>query len=274
VLQQPVLDRRGLVRGVVVQDQVELQAGRDGGVDELEEPQELLVAVAAVGLGDDRAAGQVERGEQAGRAVADVVVGHPGRGRREHRQDRGGAVEDVGSWVAYNFAANFPDATIKAAFWGPGAPDQVLRSLPVIPGPGEWGAWHFAFNGLSGLPEKLLAGRYRALVDWLIDTLSSDPNAFDETSRAIYAAAYDSPEAIRAVAGWYGTLAQDIDEAAAYPKLAMPVLVPDGNHMGISRASNEHRGINIRFVEIPGAGHYLAEERPRELVREFLAFFG
>jgi hypothetical protein len=38
-----------------------------------------MVAVPAVGLGDDRAAGQVERREQAGRAVADVVVGHPGK---------------------------------------------------------------------------------------------------------------------------------------------------------------------------------------------------
>jgi len=51
------------------------------------------VAVTAVGLGDDRAAGQVERGEQAGRAVADVVVRHPGRGRREHRQTGGGPVQ-------------------------------------------------------------------------------------------------------------------------------------------------------------------------------------
>jgi len=49
-----------------------------------------MVAVAAVRLGDDRAAGQVERGEQAGRAVADVVVRHPRRGRRQHRQDRRG----------------------------------------------------------------------------------------------------------------------------------------------------------------------------------------
>ena len=55
VLEQPLLDRRRLVRGVVVQDQVQVQVLRDGGVDELEEPQELLVPVPAVGLADDRA---------------------------------------------------------------------------------------------------------------------------------------------------------------------------------------------------------------------------
>jgi hypothetical protein len=95
VLEQPLVDRRGFAGGVVVQHEVEFQAAGDGGVDELEEPEELLVAVPAVGLGDDRAAGQVERGEQAGGAVADVVVGHPGRGRGQHWQARGGPVQGL-----------------------------------------------------------------------------------------------------------------------------------------------------------------------------------
>jgi hypothetical protein len=95
VLKQPLVDRGRLVGGVVVQHQVQFQAVGDGGVDQLEEPQELLVAVAPVRLGDDRAAGQVKRGEQAGRAVADVVVRHPGRGRRQHRQARRGPVQGL-----------------------------------------------------------------------------------------------------------------------------------------------------------------------------------
>ena len=64
------MDRGGLVRGVVVQDQVQLQVLRHRGVNELEEAQELLVAVPPVVLGDDRSAREVECGEQAGfRAV-------------------------------------------------------------------------------------------------------------------------------------------------------------------------------------------------------------
>jgi len=89
VLQQPVLDGGRLVGGVVVQDQVQVQVLRDGLVDQLEELQELLMPVAAVGLGDDRAAGQVEGGEQAGRAVADVVVGNR-RWRRGQQGQAGG----------------------------------------------------------------------------------------------------------------------------------------------------------------------------------------
>ena len=95
MLQQPVLDRRGLVGGVVVQDQVQVQVLRHGGIDELEEPQELLVPVPPVVLGDHRAAGQVVGGEQAGGAVPDVVVRAAlGRGG-QHRQARGGAVQGL-----------------------------------------------------------------------------------------------------------------------------------------------------------------------------------
>jgi len=95
VLQQPLVDDGGLVGGVVVQDQVQVQVPRHGDVDELEEPEELLVPVAAVGLGDHRPAADVIGGEQAGGAVADVVVGHPGRGRGQDREARGGPVQGL-----------------------------------------------------------------------------------------------------------------------------------------------------------------------------------
>ena len=74
---------------------MQVQILRDRSVDDLEEPQELLVAMPAVLLGDHRAALDVEGGEQAGGAVADVVMAHPGRRGREHRQDRGRAVEGL-----------------------------------------------------------------------------------------------------------------------------------------------------------------------------------
>jgi hypothetical protein len=91
----PVPDNRGLVRAVVVADQVHVQAGRDVLVDLLEELQELLVAVPAVQFADHGAVGDVEGGEQAGHAVAGVVVstalGHPGH----HGQHRLGPVQGL-----------------------------------------------------------------------------------------------------------------------------------------------------------------------------------
>ncbi|WP_053663839.1 alpha/beta fold hydrolase [Streptomyces sp. MMG1121] len=183
------------------------------------------------------------------------------------------AGEDVGSWIAYFFAATHPESTWRLAMWDPGAPDPVLASLSALPASAETNAWHFGFNQLDNLPEQLLADRYHILMDWLAEEFAVDPEAIDRESRAIYARAYDSPEAIRAVAGWYRTLSQDIQEAAHHPKLSMPVLVPGGKFLELSRASNEHRATDIRFVEIPGAGHYLSEERPEQLSRELITFF-
>ncbi|WP_202874646.1 hypothetical protein [Kribbella albertanoniae] len=45
----------------------------NGGIDQVQEPQELVVTVPAVVLGDVRPAGQVQHGEQAGGAVADLA---------------------------------------------------------------------------------------------------------------------------------------------------------------------------------------------------------
>lgn len=45
------------------------------------------MAVSAVVLGDDRATGDVEGGEQAGGAVADAVMGARAAARGQDRQD-------------------------------------------------------------------------------------------------------------------------------------------------------------------------------------------
>ncbi len=93
MLGQPGLDRRGLVRGVVVADQMHVQFGGHGLVDRDEELLELGGTVFAVQLADHRAVGDVERGEQTGDAVADVVVGAPLGHARHHRQHGLGPVQ-------------------------------------------------------------------------------------------------------------------------------------------------------------------------------------
>ena len=61
---QPGLDRRGLVSGVVVHDDVEVQPLRGTPVDLLQEVEELPGPVAPVALADDEAGGDIEGGEQ------------------------------------------------------------------------------------------------------------------------------------------------------------------------------------------------------------------
>jgi pimeloyl-ACP methyl ester carboxylesterase len=183
------------------------------------------------------------------------------------------AGEDIGSMVAFAFAANHPEATRRVALWEPGHPDESFRSFPLLPSPGAPHLWWFAFNQVEGLPEQLLAGRGRLLIDAMIDVQAMDPTAFDETTRELYAEAYGTPDAIRATNGWYRAFWQDIDDATAYPELTMPVLVLGGLLFEPAKALIAGRAKDVRLVEFPGAGHYLAEERPGELTEELIAFF-
>ena len=74
---KPVPDLLRLVRRVVVHHQMYVQPFGYPRLDLLEEGKELRGAVAPTALPDHRPGGDVERGEERCRAVADVVVGFP-----------------------------------------------------------------------------------------------------------------------------------------------------------------------------------------------------
>src|SRR5579859_7069269 len=76
-LSQPVANQFGLVGSVVIQNQMHLQLWRQVVLDGVEEGAELGGAVAAVRLADDLASFCIQGGEQAGGAVALVVMGAP-----------------------------------------------------------------------------------------------------------------------------------------------------------------------------------------------------
>jgi len=67
---EPSFDLGVLVSGVVVDDEVDVELGRNIGVDLAQKPQELQMAMAVLALGEDCAVEDVEFGEQAARAGA------------------------------------------------------------------------------------------------------------------------------------------------------------------------------------------------------------
>src|SRR3546814_20642082 len=60
-LGQPVADGLGLVRGVVVHDEMDVEVFGDRRFDLVQEATELLRAVAAIAFADDASGGDVER---------------------------------------------------------------------------------------------------------------------------------------------------------------------------------------------------------------------
>src|SRR5918912_84996 len=71
---KPTAHRRGFMSAVVVHHQMDIELVRYPCIDGAQEFEELPGAMAPVQLADNLAAGHVQRGKQAGGAVARVVV--------------------------------------------------------------------------------------------------------------------------------------------------------------------------------------------------------
>ncbi|WP_405790293.1 alpha/beta hydrolase [Streptomyces sp. NBC_00029] len=183
---------------------------------------------------------------------------------------------DIGAMIAYAFAANHPEATDRIALLDVSHPDGAWAQMPLLPRPGLPHLWWFAFNQVQGLPEQLLAGRYHFLLDWLFGAASADPASIDARSRAVYARAYDSPDAIRAGNAWYRSFAQDIADLAGYAPVTVPLLALGGEYSNYEqlREAVPPLGTDTRVVRVDGSGHYLPEERPEVVTAELTRFLG
>ncbi|HEU5160182.1 MAG TPA: alpha/beta hydrolase [Streptosporangiaceae bacterium] len=191
------------------------------------------------------------------------------------------AGHDIGSEVAFSFAVNHPQATRKVALLDVLHPDPSLYELRLLPVPGSpLYMWWFAFNQVVGLPEKLLAGRARYLIDWLFDTFLVDKEAVTPLDRAVYAHAYNTPDAIRAGNGWYQTYGQDIVDMGTYDKVTAPLLgmvssvLGDGVFAEYMKTMLPGQGTDVKIVPVQNAGHYFVEEAPHVVIDQFNEFFG
>ncbi|WP_433428555.1 alpha/beta fold hydrolase [Nonomuraea sp. CA-141351] len=197
------------------------------------------------------------------------------------------AGHDIGGMVAYAFAANHPASTRRIALLDIAHPDDRFYGHSLLPrpgrqqidgdihaGPGRF-LWWFAFNQVPGLPERLLAGRSRHLIDWMCDYLIEDPSAVSDRDRDIYAHAYSTADAIRAGNAWYRAFGQDIADEKTYGPVTAPILALGGGEGGyrLLRQVLTGKGTDVEVVEVPGSGHYIPEEQPDTVVKHLTRFF-
>lgn len=82
---EPGADFRVFVRGVVVDDEMQMQRRRHTGVEMPQEREELLVTMARLTLRDDLTAAHLKRGEQRRGAMPVIVVRDPFEITQPHR---------------------------------------------------------------------------------------------------------------------------------------------------------------------------------------------
>lgn len=182
---------------------------------------------------------------------------------------------DIGSQVAYAFAANYPDATTSVSFLDVSAQPQSTRDMRLVPSSPLTGnfqedffLWWFAFNQVHNMPEELIEGRAHIYQNWFWDSLLYNEDALTERDRAVYANAYNTKDGIRGGNGWYKAYAQDLDDQLTYPdRLTAPSLGIGGLGNGLLVDFMERRFTDPQLEYLPESGHYIAEEAPEEVAR-------
>jgi len=186
---------------------------------------------------------------------------------------------DMGGQVAYPFVAQWPERAKGLVFIESGLPGfGQEKAMDVAAG----GSWHFGFNGAGDIAEALVQGREHLFIRHMLHRVNIglfDPTAVPEQDIAAYAAAAAAPGALRGMFAYYRTLLtpdQADNLAFGARKLTLPVLAVGADHgyRGSALATMQRVAVDPQGWIAPRCGHYVPEERPRELVERLLSFFG
>ena len=183
---------------------------------------------------------------------------------------------DIGTMVAYSYAAAHPRDVVKLVLSEAPIPDPGIYSYPALTanGPGLW--WFGMFAETDGLPEQLITGREQQWVTDFIPTIEVVKGAVTACDMAVYAHFLARPGHLRASIEWFATLPQDIKNDAVYrkTKLTMPVLAIGASaSLGSGEAAQVRQyATNVTGVVIPDSGHWIYEEHPAEMTRILLQF--
>ena len=174
--------------------------------------------------------------------------------------------------VAYAYAAQYP-----------GEVERIALLDAFLPGVGDWknvwllrDLWHFHFYG--EVPLRLVTGRERIYFEHFWNDFAADrTKSVPERDRRLYAKEYAQPGRMRAGFEVFRNFEKDAKSSPRLRKqsLPMPMLVLTGE-----KASGEfliHQGrlvaANVEGVVIKGAGHWLMEEAPGQVIPKLVEFF-
>jgi pimeloyl-ACP methyl ester carboxylesterase len=184
------------------------------------------------------------------------------------------AGHDTGFAIAYALAADHPDRVERAILAEiPGAPGAAPTPPLLSPTPINNRLWHLLFNRVEGLPEQLVTGREDIFFGY---EFAIQGGKLPDDVVAYYVGLLSNPESLRGSFAWYQALDATVaqNEQRASRRLTMPVLAI-GGELSYAEHVGEAMGLvadDVQSVVIPGAGHWVAEQAPDELIAAVTAF--
>ena len=181
---------------------------------------------------------------------------------------------DTGFAISYALAADHPDRVARVALAEiPGSPGTVTAPPLFLPGPLNDRLWHLGFNRIDKLNEQLVAGREDIFYRWEFDAAA---RKLPDDVINYYVRMLSNPESLRGSFGWYraldATIAQDAQRKTR--RLTMPVLAIGGEASFGKHVGDAVKVVadDVQSVVIPGAGHFVAEEAPDEMLAALTGF--
>ncbi len=186
---------------------------------------------------------------------------------------------DTGYFISYALAADHPDRVDRLAVGEVPGPLGVGPSPPLfVPEPINNKLWHVPFNRVNDeMTEQLVRGREDIFFGYEFAIHGGQKGLPDEVVN-YYVRILSNPDALRGSFGFYRALDTTVaqNEQRKSRPLTMPVLAIGGAESYGEDVGNGMKLVanDLQSVVILGAGHFVAEEAPEEMLAaltEFLA---
>jgi haloacetate dehalogenase len=183
---------------------------------------------------------------------------------------------DWGGLVARRYALDRPGALDRLCIVDIVPHDQIFANF--TPSYAR-GAWHYFWNAVPDLPEKLVAHDVRGFLQAFFRPKTHNPETLDEFIDE-YARAYSKPGALRGGFAYYKAMFDEnpaLDAENPDARIAEPVHCVWGNSGGMGGPFDVLAMWRSVAPDVTGrgldeCGHYVHEERPVDLAAEIIAF--
>ncbi|MCH7313086.1 alpha/beta hydrolase [Acinetobacter sp. ANC 3882] len=181
---------------------------------------------------------------------------------------------DIGMWVGYALAADFPESVSCLA-----VTEAVIPGLapppPIFVAPEEnIFLWHFMFNQIGDLPEALVMGREDTYLNYIFDKWSWHR---DKVAAETYINAYKISGRLAAGFNYYRAIPETIrqNKIRQAKTLAMPVLAIGAEHATNHAPYETMKKVSTQLSSaiVKDCGHFIMEEQPEifcSLILNFL----